>query len=324
MKTKFRNYELYSLSFIILNLDIFILLNSLIPIYNLDTVKVFIYVIELIPLFCLSRHLCLYIKIKSEMKELKNKYNILFISLTLALLIYALIINTTYSYFHEGGFNSLILLLNIILLVIHNVLFLYYENKGKDNEKIKEYNDLILTNSLINKDNEENKKNSFKIHTLYYLLALVPGTIFSASYFYMILKTESYDLGYIFSNFTFLSVLIIISLLIYIVILVILGLFSYKNKFYKPYKIILIPVINILSLVLMCLVAFYIKEFTLEGIINDLSPNNGDSVIGFLTFIIYLFYLLLFLLVSPFNIFDSTYLSNLRKNNKIDKRIIEK
>ena len=250
MKAKFKNYELYSLSFIILNLDIFILLNSLIPIYNLDTVKVFIYVIELIPLFCLSRHLYLYIKIKSKMKEIKNKYNILFISLTLALLIYALIINTTYSYFHEGGFNSLILLLNIILLVIHNVLFLYYENKGKDNEKIKEYNDLILTNSLINKDNEENKKNCFKIHTLYYLLALVPGTILSSSYFYMILKTSSYDLGYIFSNFTFLSVLIIISLLIYIVILVILGIFSYKNKFYKPYKIVLIPVINILSLVL--------------------------------------------------------------------------
>lgn len=60
---KNKNYELRSVIFIILNLDLLIFFNSTIPFYYLDIVRIFIYTFYLIIFSILVRHLFLFIKI---------------------------------------------------------------------------------------------------------------------------------------------------------------------------------------------------------------------------------------------------------------------
>lgn len=105
---KNKNYELRSVIFIILNLDLLIFFNSTIPFYYFDMVRIFIYTFYLIIFSILVRHLFLFIKINNENKYLKGKFNLFFLISTISLLFIIVAVNTIISFLNEGGFNIII------------------------------------------------------------------------------------------------------------------------------------------------------------------------------------------------------------------------
>lgn len=316
---KSKNYELRSVIFIILNLDLLIFFNSTIPFYYFDMVRIFIYTFYLIIFSILVRHLFLFIKINNDTKYLKGKFNLFFLISTISLLFVIIAINTIVSFLNEGSFNIIIFLVNIILTVLHNVLFIYYYKNNVDKDEAEKYSFSILRNSFLNKNDEENRQKSFQINFIYYSSMLVSLSLISYSYFYITLKTESFDIAYIFTHFTGFSITFILSLMFFITITIILAIFSYKNKFFKLSKIIAPPILEIIKLFIICLVTLYIKKYLFPDFIEGKTPEDIKISVIFISFLLFIIYLLWLFLLGQFNYFDDTYIRYLRKLNKNDK-----
>ena len=313
---KSKNYELRSVIFIILNLDLLIFFNSTIPFYYFDMVRIFIYTFYLIIFSILVRHLFLFIKINNENKYLKGKFNLFFLISTISLLFIIVAVNTIISFLNEGGFNIIIFLVNIILTVLHNVLFIYYYKNNVNKNEVEKYSFSILRNSFINKNDEENRQKSFQINFVYYSSIFVSLSLISYSYFYITLKTDSFDIGYIFTHFTGFSIIFILSLIFFITITIILVIFSYKNKFFKLSKIIAAPILEIIKIFIICLVALYIKKYLFPDFIDGQTPKDIETSVIFISFLLLITYLLWLFLLGQFNYFDDTYIRYLRKLNK--------
>lgn len=307
---KLKNYQLRNIVFIIILLDLFTLFNSIVPFYNLDAARLLIYLFQFLIILTLARHFYFYIKINNKMHLLKDNYFKLFLILSIILFSYVIIINTILSFILKGGFNLLAVLINLLLLLLHNILFLYFYKNKIYNVNTEEFNFLILRNSFKN-DNDEYNLNHLKEIRLIRLISSLFPFIFSFVITFIILAVE------IITSILSLTIIGSISFLFLIGLFIFNFIYNEKHQIFKRSKLIISYIVKALLLALLILITFYYKENYLSEALVSIENNNEFYLFTSLFALAFaLVYQLFNYVLSSMNYYDESYIRYLIRNNK--------